>query len=37
MIPKTKLNTKVVRTMKNLQALYNADANKSLEQAKQEK
>ena len=35
--PKTTLNPKVVGAMKNLQASYNKDPNKIVEQAKQEK
>ena len=35
--PKTTINPKVVRTIKNLQALYNEDANKIVDQAAQGK
>ena len=35
--PKTIINAKVVGAMKNLQALYNADANKTVKQATEEK
>ena len=37
MTPKTTLNLKVMRVMKNLSASYNDDANKIVEEAVQEK
>ena len=37
MTPETTINLKVIRAMKNLQAFYNMDMDKIVEQAMQEK